>query len=107
MQEVRTFRNSWPSPASSVNLPFDALHFLSGEQRVVWSQGMFPWLTTSKVFAILPTLIVVVAWVEYLKRTSLSMVRPFDAFIAPLELIADIRITQISWRSGCRMLNGW
>src|SRR5260370_25693111 len=60
MQDNLAFRNSFPSPASSVPEPIAAFHSIPGEQGGLPWQGTLPVLATSKVFTALPTLTAVI-----------------------------------------------
>src|SRR5882672_7856176 len=54
MQETLGLRYSFPSPASRENNPTAAFHLPSGEHGGCLLHGVFPVLTTSKVFTALP-----------------------------------------------------
>jgi hypothetical protein len=64
MQDNLAFRNSFPSPASSVAEPTAAFHLIPGEQGGFPAQGRFPVFMTSKVLTALPMLTAFVVSIE-------------------------------------------
>src|ERR1700733_397769 len=62
MQETRAFWNCCPSPASMVTPPTVAFHLPSGEHCALPAQGTLPVFVTVNVFAVLPTLTVLVVF---------------------------------------------
>src|SRR5690349_20332860 len=64
MQDNLAFRNSLPSPASSIAEPIAAFHCIPGEHGGLPSHGTLPVLTIWKVLTALPTLTAVVVSTE-------------------------------------------
>src|ERR1700739_457285 len=64
MQDNLAFRNSFPSPASSVADATAALHLMPGEQGGFPAQGTFPIFATAKVLTALPMLTAFVVSIE-------------------------------------------